>query len=278
MATHNQVRVVGFLIDEPNIINEGDIGNEKVLFTVRTARREIEGYRGKNFADLVVIYDGEEMIKKCKELKKFDVVDIKGVFNIITTNKKHKCTECGYINIRYNCVSTFIYPLWLNRIASYKDYYAEKEEMPNRLLIENYKEISNQCLIVGTVVTEPEFIEAKNKCRICRYALGVDRKQYINTQNDITADYPWVYSYGKQADSDKRHLLDKKTLVLVDGFIHNEKIRGKCMCEECKKEFTFFDIGTQFTPYSVEYLNNYKTDEEIALEEEMELRRRIAED
>ena len=34
MATHNQVRAVGFLREDPIIMNAGESGAEKVMFTI----------------------------------------------------------------------------------------------------------------------------------------------------------------------------------------------------------------------------------------------------
>lgn len=278
MATHNQVRVIGYLLKDPVIINAGKTGEEKVLIQIRTTRRDIEGYYDDMFADLVLFYDGADLMNKCQSLQKFDVIDVKGVFNILPTQKRHQCTYCGHENIKYNSLSTFIYPISLSRIASYKDFYAEQGIMPNRILEDNYKEISNQCTIIGTVVTQPELIETRNHGQICRYCLGVDRKYYIKTQDDMTADYPWVYSYGKQAMRDYEHLVAKESVIFVDSFLHNRQIKGKMTCEHCGAEFSYQDIGTQFTPYSVEYLRGYKTDEDIERENDMIRRQSIHEE
>ncbi len=275
MATHNQVNMVGFLLADPQIVNEGQIGEEKAIIQVRTVRREIEGYNRPDFADLVLFYGETELMDKCKSLRRFDVIQVKGVFNIINTRKIRRCPHCNHDNEINDSLSTFVYPQWISRIGSYKDYYNDQNQMPNAALLRNYREISNQCIIIGTVVTQPEFIEAKHGRNLCRYALGVDRKYYIKSQNDMTADYPWVYSYGKQAERDKKHLIDKESLIMVDGFIHNERIKKTTVCDNCGKEFSSKEIGTQFTPYSVEYLAGYKTDEEISMEEETLRRRKL---
>ena len=43
----------------------------------------------------------------------------------------------------------------------------------------------------------------------------------------------------------------------------------------CGADYTYPDVVTELIPYSVEYLNNYKTNEEIALEYEKEKREKI---
>lgn len=64
MATHNYVRVVGFLLGHPKILNEGVEGEEKVLFSIRTVHRDLDDYIGMKYQDLMIYYDGLEMMEK----------------------------------------------------------------------------------------------------------------------------------------------------------------------------------------------------------------------
>lgn len=265
MATHNQVRVVGFLKNNPQIINLEREGERKVLFLIRTIHRELDGFSGMEFQDLMVYYDGVELMDKFIQLSQFDLIDIKGVFNILNLNKVSTCDSCGMKNIKYNGTSSFIYPISLTKLNGMQTAYEHDKELPERILEKHFKEVSNQALIVGTVVSDPEMV-GNGKLLCCRYRLGVDRKYYIKTQGDITADYPWIYSYAQQAERDFKHL-KKGTLILVDGFIQNRKVKNHMICEHCGKEYTFDDAATEFIPYAIEYLSDYITDEEIALNE-----------
>ncbi len=271
MATHNQVRVVGFLKSNPQVINSGVEGERKVVFLIRTMHRDLDGFCGTAFQDLMVYYDGIELMDKMIELSQYDLIDIKGVFNILSLNKVSICDMCGTKNIKYNGTSSFIYPISLTKLNGMRTAYEHDEELPERILEKHFKEVSNQVLIVGTVVSEPELI-SNGKVPCCRYRLGVDRKYYIKTQGELTADYPWIYSYAQQAERDYVHL-KKGTLILVDGFIQTRKVKNHIMCEHCGKSYTFDDATTEFVPYAIEYLADYITDEEIALNE----RRKMAE-
>lgn len=273
MAQHNQTRHVGFLIQNPTILNEGLEGNEKVIMQLRTIRRNIEGYNDKQFEDVIVYYDGTEFIDKMKALKQFDLIDIKGVFNILTVDKSSICPICGHTNVKYKGSSTFIYPISFSKLNNVQGSFEYDENLPETILRKHYKEVSNQVLIVGTVCSKPEMI-SNGKLKCCRYKLGVDRKYYIKTQTELTADYPWVYSYGKQAERDYRHLKEG-SVVLVDSFIHTRQVDAKITCEKCGTDYTYPDVVTDFIPYSVEYFSNYKTDEDIALEEELKKRELI---
>ena len=276
MATHNQVRLIGYIINDPKILNEGKEGMEKVVFQMRTTRRKIEGYHEDQYADVIVLYDCPEMIDKFKDFKKYDIIDIKGVVNILPVTKKLTCTICGNETVKYS-VSTFIYPISATRLGSYYDYFTYIGESPDALLFKNYRENSNQVLLMGTVVTDPEMVPlGKNSVACCRYGFGVDRKYYIKTQDDKKSDYPWIYSYGDQAELDYLKLVKFESEIMIDGFIHNKRIKSRVTCEHCNCDFVYNNLVTQITPYSVEFMSGYKTDEDLAREAENRRREKIS--
>lgn len=273
MATHNHARMVGYLITDPKIINADMEGAEKILFQIRTVRRPVDGYKGKQVEDVMVYYDGTEFMERMKKLKQFDLIDIKGVFNILTVNKKSTCPICGSENIKYRGCSTFIYPISFIKLNNILGSYEYDENLPESILQKHYKEVSNYAMIIGTVVSDPEMRgDETHPC--CRYRLGVDRKYYIKTQDDVTADYPWIYTYGQQALTDFKHL-QRDSVIFVDAFIHNRQVNASMKCERCSADYVYPDVVTEFIPYSVEYLSNYKTDEDIALENELKKREEI---
>lgn len=268
MATHNQVRIKGYILNEVKIIGDTENQTEKAFINVRTTHRDIDNFKGERFEDILVYYDGsdERMMEKIKKLNPFDIIDIKGVFNILTMNKRSHCPSCGEANVKYNGSATFIYPIDIEKCNALMTAYEHDEELPEKLLVKHYKETSNQALIIGTVVNDPKLKQYKNTA-CCQYMLGVNRKYYIKTQGEITADYPWVYTFGQQAEDDARHLI-KGSVILVDGFIRTRKVGVPMVCENCGAEYEYPDLATEFIPYSVEYLNNYLTDEDIAKIEE----------
>ena len=104
MATHNQVRTVGFLKNDPKILNEGVEGAEKILFMIRTLHRELDGFHGMKFQDLMVYYDGTELMQRIKALSKFDLIDIKGVFNILSLSKNlTNLLKCFCNSLYWHC-------------------------------------------------------------------------------------------------------------------------------------------------------------------------------
>ena len=118
MAAHNQIRVLGYLLDNPQIENEGEPGEEKVYLTIRVRNRAVDGYPSSDFQDLIIFYDGaneyrnrDKIMDKLKSLIKYDLIDVKGVINVLSVNKISVCPYCGEQNIKIFGVSCFIYPI-----------------------------------------------------------------------------------------------------------------------------------------------------------------------
>lgn len=127
---------------------------------------------------------------------------------------------------------------------------------------------------MGTVVSDPEMgISKSDGTKYCKYKLGVDRKYYIKTQSDIYADYPWVYSYGNQADRDALYLQNGSVIILT-GYIHVRKAEVPATCSLCQTKYKYNDSVTDLVPYSVEYLSNFLTDADIAAKEKLEKMKR----
>ena len=76
MATHNQVRLIGYLTSDPKIINEGKPGEEKILMNLKTTRRDADGYSGDRYCEVIVYYSGENLMSKFKTYRHFDILDI----------------------------------------------------------------------------------------------------------------------------------------------------------------------------------------------------------
>ena len=183
MATHNQVRVVGFLVGNVRLVETE--GNEKAFFTLRTTHRDVDCFHEEKFEDIMVYYDGAEtsIMNKIKKLVPFDIVDIKGVFNILTMNKRSRCSACGAENIKYRGSSTFIYPLHLLKQNALFKAFEHDEGRPEELLVKHYKEISNQAILCGTVVNEPEIKELKNDDKMKKNGYYI--LKFIDEDNNI---------------------------------------------------------------------------------------------
>lgn len=269
VATHNYVRIIGYILKAVNVINEGQEGEEKILFSVCATNRPIEGYRMSPFQEILVFYDTPgEQFEKMRKLKQFDLIDLTGVYNVVPVNKESTCPYCGCPNIRMNGVQCFVYPISLTKRDSLEIVAGINEEKPDEIIRKYHAENSNRVFLMGNVVSVPEWA-GKQKTACCRYKLAVERKYYILTQDDRDIDYPFIYSYGKQAENDMRYL-KHGALVLVDGFIRNRKAVSTMRCIACGQEYTYPGIATEIVPYSVEYLRGYYSKEEAEEKERLE--------
>lgn len=262
MATHNQTRHVGYLLHDPQIINAGEEGEEKALFTIRVLNRDLDGYKDSPFQDILVFYDGNDaLMGKMKKLEAFDMVDIKGVYNVLSLSKTSTCPVCGSENVKENGTACFIYPIYLLKINSLKSSNEHDESLPEEVLQRHYKEVSNQAFIMGNVDSDPESLGTEKK-PACRYRLRIDRKYYIQSQNDIHVDYPYIYSYGKQAINDLKYL-KRGALIEADCFLRARTVKSDIVCKHCGEKYQYDDIASELIPYSVEYLRDYYTAEEV---------------
>lgn len=267
MAAHNQVRVLGYLLSDPAIYKD-ETGDAKIYLAIRACNRAVDGYPDSSFQDLLIFYDGasedhnrDKLMTRLKSLVAYDLVDIKGVINVLSVNKPSICPSCGEKNVKVFGVSCFIYPITVIKLDGLQASADYDEKIPERILQEHYLEVSNDVDVVGTVVSDPEIV-AGLKYPCCRYRLAVDRKYYIKTQDSIYVDHPWVYSYGKQGKNDMKYL-QPGAVVFVSGFLRNRNVLNNITCQNCDTEYQFEDIATEIIPYSVEYMRNYKWDDEI---------------
>ena len=279
MATHNHIHILGYLLEDPRIINAGSEGAEKALFNVRTIRRELDSYYGNKFQDVVVYYDSPEMMEKTKRLRQFDMIEMQGVFDVLSVNKRSKCPNCGAVNVKERGTASYVYPLSMIKLNSLHEAFERDEKLPERML-QKYEEQSNKVYMIGRIVNDPELRDVqtpyKHTVKCCRYRIAVDRKYFIKTQSDIKTDYPWVYSYGQQAEDDYRYLR-KNSVVLIDGFIQNRLDPSTMTCKACGKSYQYPDAEAEFVPYSVEYLQGYLTEAEASIAEKTLQEKAVAE-
>lgn len=294
MASLNKVRLAGYLLAKPIIKEQAFY--RTCTFTLRTMHRELDGYFGYNeddeidyrvYEDVRIMTQVEEQIKEFEKLEVGDVLTLKGVFNILVHDKKCTCPECGNENVKHFGTSTFIYPVWFKKINALKPVpiyddegnIIRREKAPltkEEILAKHYAEVSNEILIIGTVMGKPEATgSSKHPCT--RYQLRVDRSYYVPGQDDRNRDFPWVYSYGKVAISDYEHL-HHGSLVCIDGFIRNRWTNNNPMyCESCHINYLYNDVATEFIPYNVEYLDFDHEGYHLKLKEEKTLAEQIIE-
>ncbi|MDO4977114.1 MAG: single-stranded DNA-binding protein [Eubacteriales bacterium] len=260
MATHNQVRLVGFLKVDPILRNVDVAGEEQAIFSMCVIHRPIENYHNVALIDVLVLCTEAKLVHRMKKLKQFDLIELKGFYNISTGSLAYRCRECGAVNRLEGKTRCYVYPIWFNKIDSLKQAQGHEENLPEKILKEHFQEVSNEAFIIGNVVDEPEVLSTgKNPC--CRYQVAIERKYHVRSQSDIRTDFPYIYSYGKQALSDMIYL-KQGALIMADCFIRNRSVKMKTMCTNCEHETTYQNVASELVPYSVEYLRGHYTPEE----------------
>lgn len=268
MATMNNVRLTGYLVTDPYIESTPE-GGYKAIFTIRTVRRATEGYNGRMKEDVLLFYDQNALMPRIKKLHQYDLIDVEGVFDVLGMEKHYPCPNCGSDNVKQGTI-TFIYPIYLRKINGLREAVEKGELTPDEILKKHFNEVSNKVYLIGTVDTDPEAVSTPKSGKCCRYRLRVERQYLIKTQQTQNIDFPWVYSYGEQAERDMTYL-HKDSVVLVRGFIRNRTVQSHMgECQQCGVSYDFPDVATEFVPYSVEYLSNFENDQTLAAKKILE--------
>lgn len=278
MATLNQMEVVGVLVNDP-LYNEQ---TDRIMIKVNTVRRDVVASDSHSLISVNICYDNgtsdTTLMPRLKALKRGDLILAKGVLNIQPAIRRKVCPNCGQINEKRGGVQMYMYVTYLKKL----DTVAHIEDVSKMTIYEflhkHYHEISHQLTVMGFVVSKPR-LKKQGDLSVCMYKLGVNRSYYISSQASLTADYPWVYSFGEQAERDMRYLVPANpendelgSLVFIKGFMRNELHNITYECDFCHSTYQQQILASSIAPYNIEYLSGHKTDADIAAEEE--LRRR----
>lgn len=292
MARINLAFIQGYIEDDPIIIKENNGESiKRVMLNLQLSRgfREVGDNRSENRYDVVQLATEEEVNAKImSELRKGDIIRVKGVYTTRLGEKIDTCKYCGK-KIRRTAMITFVTPIKIDIVS--------RDNSPNEAFkyITANKEISNQLYFFGTLMTDPIEMKFGNKKVLCQYQVASGRKYIIKDDDpNVRYDYPWVKSYGDNAIEDKKRLY-KGSEVFLDGFLQTRYFKRKFVCGQahddkgkplydeatgqpliakdelgnfvgCGEENYSNDYTTEIVPYEVEYLANYKTDK--VLEEE----------
>ena len=203
-----------------------------------------------------IITGEEKIIEKMENLKKLDIVLVKGVLTTRRIPKTSYCAECGEKNV-VNGVLMFVTPIGIKKIGQVKD----EDEMIEYLA--TIRETSNEVNVFGRLTRDPKKISPKSGLVVTQYQIGLNRNYIIRDDPpEIRADYPWVKSYGEAAEED-RYRLKKDSIIFIDGFIQTRNVNKHQVCVGCGKTYDWKDRAMEIVPYDTEYILRYRSDEEI---------------
>ena len=238
MAKENFVLLVGELIEVPKVNREQTIGK----FKLKTLRRN------DKYDTPVVRVSTESTIKKLPTFSVGDFIMVKGIVSTRDIIKRAECPKCKEIN-KVRGTTTEVLAIDIVDIG------------PN-FKLEDLKEFSNIVRMLGTLCREPSLTTTSSQSTVslCKYQIAANRKLNVASEPDTYTDYPWVNSFGRQAEQDALHI-ETGSQIYIDGGLQTRVLRRECHCENCGCDYkTEGDIIIEIVPHSVEYLNNCKFD------------------
>ena len=261
MAKENFVLLSGQVYQEPTIISAVDGTPLKAYLIIKTVRRHIlreniaEVSNSRTFDFVPVASFNAECINIMRNIRANDMIELRGVYTTKCNIKKCYCSECGEEIVSPGAV-TFITPIFI-RITE----RAKCSETPNGFqlidslsILRKQAEISNCVKIIGYLCREPEMITT-DKYVITQYQIASNRKFLIKEDDpDERTDYPWVKSYGAQAQMDI-YSLHTGSMVFVDGCVQARRFSVTRMCSKGHANISE-DLACEIVPYSVEYLSD----------------------
>lgn len=245
--------------DENGIVNYAAFR----LDTVRSKTRTVEDrMTGTVHEHIIIIARDAHTAEIAAALEPNDIVFIKGAATTKKIKKTTKCPECGKENQEYFGQTLFVTPIFIEKMKSYDSKIEAIRD------VASHNEISNSVNVVGTLVKDPKFYKTKRGVEITQYPLAIDRK-YMVPQDDpsIKTDWPFVKSYGQQARDDKI-FIHYQSDVMIDGYLQKRGVMRHAVCPFCGKKYDWKDFTMEIVPYehSIEYLNNFKSREEVESE------------
>ena len=293
MARENLAFLTGVVAKSPTIVKQGDEYKYAIVYLiVSRGLREVGDNRKYMKCDNPVIMTRDpKWVKEIETWEKYDIVSVKGMIASKRIMKTSICKTCGAKNSQPGSL-VYVYPIYAEKLGSLET----KEQVVEYL--SDHREISNQVYVFGHVCCEPKKIRPKSDLIVTQYQVALTRKFRIRTDSpDTRTDFPWVKSYGKNAEEDKLRLTTGSE-VYIDGCLQARSVLrhaicgqafgldGKGMFEQdeeghaipvqrvdangkpvgCLSLYDWRDRALEIVPYATEYLSDYKTDDMIEKE------------
>lgn len=258
MARHNYVFLYGRVSKPPKILMDdsgGLIRGQCMITTIRSERSSEDEFYSFRYDCPIIMTKNPDILKEMTRWKENDMVEVKGM---VSTRKISRSTICPYCKTRNLKAGALLYitPTYCAAIET----GISKETCYE--LLRKKCEISNQCIVVGNLCSNPKVHQVENgSCQTC-YQIALKRKLHVREDPpELKADFPWVKSIGANAAKDAKCLM-KGSSVLVDGKIRTSEIVRKNICGQCGREYGCKDQAMEIIPYCTEYLLNCRSLEE----------------
>ena len=284
MSRQNTVILHGVVAEVPKI-KEGEKDTFVVVHVIvsRGVRPTGDGRTTMRCDNPMIMSRNEDIIKEISTWSKGDIMHIKGVMSSKAIKKASYCEHCGERNSFYGAL------LFVNPIFAEKEGHCSSSEETMEYL-QQHREVSNQVFAIGKLCRDPGKVRSKYDYKITEYQMMIARKYWERTDPpEIRLDWPWVKSYGTNAENDFKYLQNKAE-VYVDGCLQTRNVSRRVFCGQdsdekkhpkkdenglpvfkkdkngkpvgCGMQYEWKDRITEIVPYSTEYLSGRRSDEE----------------
>lgn len=262
MAKENYVFISGQILFRPKIYVNKNGEPVKASLLVKTIRRyyirnNLNSVGNNVLFDVVPIATfNPECIEVCLNAREHDMIELRGVYTTKENTKKFFCEKCNG-EITTSGVDTFITPIYIRITDRVKNEKCPTGFPPENAIemLKERAEISNTVKIIGKLCRNPEKI-ANVKQASAQYQIASNRRFRIKEDDpEARTDYPWVKSYGPQAEMDFS-ALHIGSEVYIDGCFQSRQIKRMNVCPHCGAENVSEDVANEIVPYSVEYLSD----------------------
>ncbi|GAA6315781.1 MULTISPECIES: single-stranded DNA-binding protein [Anaerostipes] len=256
MAKENYVILYGQVRQNPKVFISPKSGEYNgAVFQLKVLRR-LRNRDAELRIDLpVILTKNPELSKQIADIRKGDMVEIRGVLTTSEVLKVSICPHCGAKN-RKAGVNVHVTPIFINPQEK-----GQTDETGLELLKKKC-EISNIFMGIGTLCREPDYHEHREEdshrvIKTCAYQIAMNRKYFIREDpQDLKTDYPWIKSFGPLAEDDKDHL-KMNTLIYISGSLQTRSFAKRAVCDQCEEDYEWNDVAMEIVPYNTEYLSDY---------------------
>ena len=259
MAKENYISLKGQLKKEVKyIVDKDTVQIKQAILQLVVMRRDIKN-RANDFSPRfdrpIIITNDPRLIRVIQTFTLYDIIEVKGTLKTKHVVKHKQCPHCGQINLietPLQCIT----PIYIGKCADLETGVAGVE------YLRDCAEISNIAKVIGRVCVKDILTgETERGNKYAKYQIAINRKLFDNTavDEDDHTDYPVVFSYDNVADEDEA-MLCEGALIYLDGYLHTMELEQSILCHDCGHTFPIKVQRLNLTPYSNEYLRDYKED------------------
>ncbi|MCR5480339.1 MAG: single-stranded DNA-binding protein [Ruminococcus sp.] len=237
MARENTVYLMG-RISKPTISIIEELGTYKLGFVINIFRAN-----GRKDHIKVLVYGLTEERARTAWAKMKDNcwVIVRGMVATRLKKKTVVCPKCGLekeVNILITEVISYDVPVVLNGDYNVEDLY----------------EICNNVSVFGYVCTD---VKLNTEGKSLMYQIKIDRRFNVEEQGDTRADYPWIKTFGKQAQLDRQHI-SRSSGVFVNGVLQTRELirHYVCLGEGCDGVIDYKDTVAEILSRNTEYFTD----------------------